>query len=171
MFARSLVPLVLALACAAHPLLHVTRNQNAITIPLAKHFNFTGSTKIAARDRARARALLTGAQGHVAARDTVDGAALSNVLVSYIATVRSYVATFSVGYITSKSSIRCQLEVKLPLVRPKIPPSPLHDLYTTIRRLNCGHRKRQYLGWSWKTVCVFQHNETNGKEYGACPIT
>ena len=57
MFCQLTVTITLALLTAASPL--VVR-QNPITLPLARHFNFTGTKTIKELDQARAKAFKSG---------------------------------------------------------------------------------------------------------------
>lgn len=58
MFTRLCVTLVLALACAAHPLINVVRSDaNPVSLSIAKRMNFTGPTKLIEQDKLRATQL------------------------------------------------------------------------------------------------------------------
>lgn len=74
--------LFLVLATAASPTRLVSRSP--VSLPLARHFNFTGATKIVERDRARAQTFKTGSL----ATRAVDPDSVTNAVVSYTTTVQ-----------------------------------------------------------------------------------
>ena len=80
MLLQTALLLALAVATAASPIL-VARS--SVTVPLTRHFNFTGSAKIAERDRVRAKAFKAGSL----ATRAVEPVPVTNAAVSYTATV------------------------------------------------------------------------------------
>ena len=86
MLSRSLVTLVLALACAAHPLFTgiSSRSGKSITIPMTKRINLPAGSTILEYDRARFEALGAATKSpsnYLGKRDAE--AALNNTAVSY----------------------------------------------------------------------------------------
>ncbi|KAI0089618.1 aspartic peptidase A1 [Irpex rosettiformis] len=88
MFARLSATLLLALACAAHPLVNVARTDHSlVSLPIAKHLNLTGPAKLIKHDQLRARKLFgthnPSLNAFAADASGSDEVALTNTLVSY----------------------------------------------------------------------------------------
>lgn len=77
------VALTLALACAASPLVSRT---STVTLPLARHLNFTGPLKIIENDQARAQALISMTRSGGSKRAEFPDP-VTNAVSSYLASV------------------------------------------------------------------------------------
>lgn len=94
-FSLLLLALSIAVTAGATPLVQV--NDNLVRLPFAKRLNFTGSTKLLARDQARVRNLRARANAKLSGLTLTDDAVVSvpaeNQVVDYVVNVSASLPT------------------------------------------------------------------------------